>query len=92
VEISPSNNNPSNLLGDTKINPSKAGISPSNNNPSNLLGDTKINPSKGDRLRWAEHHRLVKSSKYIAKRLLQRVQNLEQQKTPVREIWQVSGI
>ncbi|MDB9322333.1 hypothetical protein [Nodularia spumigena] len=52
-------------------------ISPSNNNPSNLLGDTKNSPSKGDRLRHsdpryrlrrAEHRRLVKSSKYIAKR------------------------
>ena len=41
---------------------------------------------------WTQGDRLIKSSKYIPKRLLQRVQNLEEQKTPVREILQVLGL
>ncbi|MEH2093002.1 hypothetical protein [Nostoc sp.] len=34
----------------------------------------------------------VKSSKYIPKRLLKRVQQMEQQKAAVREILQVLGV
>jgi hypothetical protein len=46
-DLSPSNINPSNLLGDTTLTPSKSkqikveqDLSPSNISPSNLLGDT----------------------------------------------------
>ncbi|MBD2471705.1 hypothetical protein [Nostoc sp. FACHB-145] len=41
---------------------------------------------------WSEGDRLVKSSKYIPKRLLNRVQQMEQEKAGVREILQVLGI
>ncbi|WP_208766898.1 hypothetical protein [Nostoc flagelliforme] len=38
---------------------------------------------------WSAGDRLVKSSKYIPKRLLKRVQQMEQQKAGVREILKV---
>jgi hypothetical protein len=41
---------------------------------------------------WSKGDRLVKSSKYIPKRLLTQVQQMEQEKAPVREILEVLGI
>jgi phage N-6-adenine-methyltransferase len=41
---------------------------------------------------WQDGDRLVKSSKYIPKRLLPQVQRLEVEKAPVREILQLLGI
>ncbi|BCL39681.1 hypothetical protein [Nostoc sp. MS1] len=41
---------------------------------------------------WSEGDRLVKSSKYIPKRLLNRVQQMEHEKAAVREILQVLGV
>ncbi|NWF61595.1 MAG: hypothetical protein HXY43_20675 [Fischerella sp.] len=41
---------------------------------------------------WNEGDRLIKSTKYIPKRLLTQVQQLEQQKAPVREILGVLGV
>ncbi len=41
---------------------------------------------------WNQGDRLIKSTKYIPKRLLPRVQGLEQEKAPVREILQVLGV
>ncbi|MCC5640416.1 hypothetical protein LC593_32230 [Nostoc sp. CHAB 5844] len=41
---------------------------------------------------WSEGDRTLKSSKYIPKRLLNRVQQMEQQKAAVREILQVLGV
>ncbi|MBD2471540.1 hypothetical protein [Nostoc sp. FACHB-145] len=41
---------------------------------------------------WSEGDRLVKSSKYIPKRLLNRVQQMEQEKAGVREILWVLGV
>jgi hypothetical protein len=41
---------------------------------------------------WTQGNRLIKSSKYIPKRLIHRVEQLEQQKAPVKEILQVLGI
>jgi hypothetical protein len=38
---------------------------------------------------WSEGDRLVKLSKYIPKHLLNRVQEIKQEKTPVREILKV---
>ncbi|MBS9393979.1 MAG: hypothetical protein HEQ29_12790 [Dolichospermum sp. LBC05a] len=48
--------------------------------------------TQGDHLRWGVAHRLVKSSKYIPKRLIHRVEQLEQEKAPVKEILQVLGV
>jgi hypothetical protein len=41
---------------------------------------------------WSKGDRLVKSSKYIPKRLLDRVQELDDQKAPVREILKLLGV
>ena len=41
---------------------------------------------------WNEGDRLVKSSKYIPKRLINRVQELEQEKALVREILMLLGV
>ncbi len=41
---------------------------------------------------WKDGDRLIKSSKYISKRLLSQVQQLELEKAPVREILQVLGV
>ncbi|MEM6752658.1 MAG: DNA N-6-adenine-methyltransferase [Cyanobacteria bacterium P01_C01_bin.38] len=41
---------------------------------------------------WQDGDRLIKSSKYIPKRLLYQVQQLEAQKAPVKEILKVLGI
>lgn len=41
---------------------------------------------------WKRGDRLIKSTKYIPKRLLPRVQGLEQEKAPVREILKVLGV
>ena len=41
---------------------------------------------------WNGGDRLIKSTKYIPKRLLQRVEQLEQEKAPVREILKVLGV
>ncbi|MFN6572298.1 hypothetical protein [Dendronalium sp. ChiSLP03b] len=41
---------------------------------------------------WSEGDRTLKSSKYIPKRLLKRVQQMEQQKAVVREILRVLRI
>jgi hypothetical protein len=41
---------------------------------------------------WIQGDRLVKSSKYIPKRLIHRVEQLEQEKAPVKEILQVLGV
>ena len=140
ISVTPSNNSPSNLLGDIQLSPSNSDISPSNNSPSNLLGDIQLSPSnsdispsnnspskmrrhkgegsgnihwrtitkkgkdypqayyhfefwnQGDHLRWGVAHRLVKSSKYIPKRLIHRVEQLEQNKAPVKDILQVLGV
>ena len=40
---------------------------------------------------WSEGDRLVKSSKYIPKRLVGRIQKLEEEKAPVREILNIFG-
>ncbi|WP_071192234.1 hypothetical protein [Trichormus sp. NMC-1] len=130
--ISPSNNSPSNLLGDIPLSSSNSDISPSNNSPSNLLGDIQLSPSNSgispsnnspSKMRrhkgegsgnihwrtitkkgkdypqayyhfefWTQGDRLVKSSKYIPKRLIHRVEQLEQEKAPVKEILQVLGV
>jgi hypothetical protein len=130
--ISPSNQSPSNLLGDIPLSPSNSGISPSNQSPSNLLGDIPSSPSNSDispsndspsKMRrhkgegsgnihwrtitkkgkdypqayyhfefWTQGDRLVKSSKYIPKRLIHRVEQLEQEKAPVKDILQVLGV
>ncbi|AFZ28354.1 hypothetical protein Cylst_6583 (plasmid) [Cylindrospermum stagnale PCC 7417] len=127
ISITPSNNSPSNLLGDIQLSPSKSDISPSNNSPSNLLGDIPSSPSKSDispsKMRrhkeegsgnihwriitkkdkdypqayyhfefWTQGDRLIKSSKYIPKQLIHRVEQLEQEKAPVKEILQVLGV
>ncbi|MBS3030714.1 MAG: hypothetical protein HCA25_00315 (plasmid) [Dolichospermum sp. DET50] len=131
-DISPSNNSPSNLLGDIQLSPSNSDIFPSNNSPSNLLGDIQLSPSNSDiapsndspsKMRrhkgegsgnihwrtitkkgkdypqayyhfefWTQGDRLVKSSKYIPKRLIHRVEQLEQEKAPVKDILQVLGV
>ena len=131
-DISPSNQSPSNLLGDIPLSPSNSGISPSNQSPSNLLGDIPSSPSNSDispsndspsKMRrhkgegsgnihwrtitkkgkdypqayyhfefWTQGDRLVKSSKYIPKRLIHRVEQLEQEKAPVKDILQVLGV
>ncbi|MCC5603206.1 hypothetical protein [Nostoc favosum] len=41
---------------------------------------------------WSEGDRLVKSSKYIPKRLLNRVQQMEREKAAVKEILQLLGM
>jgi hypothetical protein len=41
---------------------------------------------------WENGDRIIKSSKYIPKRLLDRVQELDDQKTPVREILKLLGV
>ena len=41
---------------------------------------------------WSEGDRLVKKSKYIPKRLEQRIQKLELDKAPVREILNILGV
>ncbi|BAY22859.1 hypothetical protein NIES2100_26230 [Calothrix sp. NIES-2100] len=41
---------------------------------------------------WSEGDRLVKSSKYIPKRLLKRVQQMEREKAAVRDILHVLGV
>ena len=41
---------------------------------------------------WKDGDRLVKSSKYIPKRLLPQVQRLESEKAPVRKILKMLGI
>ena len=41
---------------------------------------------------WNQGDRLVKSTKYIPKRLLSQVQRLEQDKEPVREILKLLGV
>jgi hypothetical protein len=41
---------------------------------------------------WQEGDRIIKSSKYIPKRLLDRVQELDAQKAPVKEILEVLGV
>jgi phage N-6-adenine-methyltransferase len=41
---------------------------------------------------WSDGDRLTKSSRYIPKRLLSQVQQLEAEKAPVREILQVLGV
>ena len=131
-DISPSNPNPSNLLGDIQLSPSNSDISLSNQSPSNLLGDIQLSPSNSDispsndspsKMRrhkgegsgnihwrtitkkgkdypqayyhfefWTQGDRLVKSSKYIPKRLIHRVEQLEQDKAPVQDILQVLGV
>jgi hypothetical protein len=139
-DFSPSNDSPSNLLGDISSSPSNSDFSPSNQSPSNLLGDIPLSPSNSDfspsnqnpskmrrhkgegsgnihwrtiskkgkdypqayyhfefwtqgvRLRRGVAHRLIKSSKYIPKRLIHRVEQLEKQKAPVKDILQVLGV
>jgi hypothetical protein len=123
-DLSPSNINPSNLLGDTTLTPSKSkqikveqDLSPSNINPSNLLGDTTLTPSKSKRLKgegsgsiywrlsqgkyaqayyhyeiWDQGDRLIKSSRYIPKRLLNQVIALDQQKAPIKDILKLLGV
>jgi hypothetical protein len=102
TEISPSNNSPSNLLGDienspTQNNPSKMrrhkGEGSGNIYWRVITKNGKDYPQAYYHFEiWTQGDRLIKSSKYIPKRLLQRVQNLEEQKTPVREILQVLGL
>ncbi|MBD2728894.1 hypothetical protein H6G96_21860 [Nostoc sp. FACHB-892] len=41
---------------------------------------------------WSQGDRLIKSSKYIPKRLLNRVQQMERKKAAVKEILQVLGV
>ncbi|MEO0935816.1 MAG: hypothetical protein AAFY21_19395, partial [Cyanobacteria bacterium J06641_2] len=41
---------------------------------------------------WQDGDRLVKSSKYISKRLLSQVQRLESEKTPIKEILKFLGV
>ncbi|MGB3654152.1 MAG: hypothetical protein WBA41_23485, partial [Rivularia sp. (in: cyanobacteria)] len=41
---------------------------------------------------WKDGDRLVKSSKYIQKRLLSQVQRLESEKAPVKEILKLLGL
>jgi len=41
---------------------------------------------------WSQGDRIIKSSKYIPKRLLDRVQELDAQKAPVREILKLLGV
>lgn len=41
---------------------------------------------------WSHGNAVLKSTKYIPKRLLQQIQELDAQKTPVEEILQVLGI
>jgi hypothetical protein len=41
---------------------------------------------------WSEGDRLIKKSRYIPKRLLARVEKLEKEKAPVREILEVLGV
>jgi hypothetical protein len=131
-DFSPSNQSPSNLLGDIPLNPSNSDFSPSNQSPSNLLGDISLSPSNSDfspsndspsKMRrhkgegsgnihwrtiskngkdypqayyhfefWTQGNRLIKSSKYIPKRLIHRVEQLEKQKAPVKDILQVLGV
>ncbi|WP_353933377.1 hypothetical protein WJM97_23115 (plasmid) [Okeanomitos corallinicola TIOX110] len=130
--VTPSNQSPSNLLGDISLNPSNSDFSPSNQSPSNLLGDIPSSPSNSDfspsndspsKMRrhkgegsgnihwrtiskngkdypqayyhfefWTQGNRLIKSSKYIPKRFIHRVEQLEQQKAPVKDILQVLGV
>jgi hypothetical protein len=102
TEISPSNNSPSNLLGDienspTQNNPSKMrrhkGEGSGNIYWRVITKNGKDYPQAYYHFEiWTQGDRLIKSSKYIPKRLIQRVQNLEEQKTPVREILQVLGL
>ena len=130
--VTPSNDSPSNLLGDIPLSPSNSDFSPSNQNPSNLLGDIPLNPSNSDfspsnqnpsKMRrhkgegsgkihwrtiskngkdypqayyhfefWTQGDRLIKSSKYIPKRFIHRIEHLEQQKAPVKDILRVLGV
>jgi hypothetical protein len=122
---------PSNLLGDTEVNPNNLEvlgdieISPSNleNSPSKVdFSPSKTRRHKGEgsgSIHWrtitkggkdypqayyhyefwnqggakgGRSHRLTKSTKYIPKRLLAQVQQMEEDKAPVREILGVLGV
>ncbi|MBU7587463.1 MAG: hypothetical protein KAF91_32330 [Nostoc sp. TH1S01] len=94
---------PSNLLGDNEINPSND-ISPSKMRRNKGEGSGSIHwrtitKNAKDYQQayyhyefWSDGDRLVKSSKYIPKRLLNQVQQMEQEKAGVREILGALGV
>ncbi|WP_017653117.1 hypothetical protein [Fortiea contorta] len=95
-EISPSKNSPSKDVEQSEISPSKN--SPSKNRRDKGLGSGSIE-WKTITLHgkdysqawyhyefWKDGSRLVKKCKYIPKRLLKRIEKLEADKAPVREI------
>ncbi|MBD2295169.1 hypothetical protein H6G06_17195 [Anabaena sphaerica FACHB-251] len=109
ISVTPSNQSPSNLLGDIPSSPSNSDFSPSNNSPSKMrrhkgegsgnIHWRTISKNGKDYPQayyhfefWTQGDRLVKSSKYIPKRLIHRVEQLEQQKAPVKEILRVLGV
>lgn len=95
-KIFPSKNNPSNNVEQSKISPSKN--SPSKTRRHKGLGSGSIQwktitlhgkdyPQAWYHYEfWKDGDRLVKKCKYIPKRLLERIEKLEADKAPVREI------
>lgn len=104
VDFSPSND-PSNNSGDIENSPSKVDFSPSKTRRRRHKGEGSgsihwrtITKGGKDYPQayyhyefWNEGDRLIKSTKYIPKRLLAQVQQLEQDKAPVHEILAVLG-
>lgn len=93
----------SNLLGDKEVNPSKD-ISPSKMRRDKGEGSGTIHwriitkngkdyPQAYYHYEfWNEGSRLIKSTKYIPKRFLSRIQELEAHKAPVREVLKLLGV
>ncbi|MHC5823021.1 MAG: hypothetical protein ACYT04_46120, partial [Nostoc sp.] len=101
-EIPPSKNNPSNDVEQSEITPSID--SPSKTRRHKGLGSGSIQwktitlhgkdyPQAWYHYEfWKDGDRLVKKCKYIPKRLLSRIEKLEADKAPVREILSVLGV